>query len=200
VLAADLFSQIERAERPDLRDLRMLLEASYWRGEFQLLEDFVTLIDRSPNILPYLVTFLIQENTGIPEATRQNIAKLLGERLNADELTSDYEVICVARILSAEPYRNSNAMSEFVGSDRFHDLPSALMQFVLGSCGRGIGQAQMAFLEERFDTYDPRAQRAIARLLLSGMSEDRRSAFLRRERPRAQSDLFLQSIFASHGP
>jgi hypothetical protein len=199
VVATDLFSQVEQTERPDLRDLRLLLESIYQRGEFQLLEKFVMLVDRSPGILPYFATFLVQESSGIPSATRKRISKILWARLRGDKPMMDYEVICIARILSTESYRDSREVAELLDADRFQNLSPALMQFVLPTLDSKIDDNAMTFLEARFDAAAASERRAIARLLLPAMGQDRRSAFADRQRARIDSDLFLQSMLANHG-
>lgn len=195
----DFLLQLRLSNRPDLKDIRIGLEAGYRHGAFPLLEKFIGLIDRSPNVLPYVADLLIQESGGIPEDSRRRIAELLGKRLNSREAMMDYEVVGIAGILAAAPYRNTHAIAEFLRSDRFRDLSPTLTQFVLAALDTDIDEDGRAFLEARFAAADPSERWAIARLLLPVMSHDRRSAFMAREQARADSDAFLETIFASYG-
>jgi hypothetical protein len=202
VVAEDLFLQIQQSDCPDLRDVRMVLEASYQRGEFALLEKSIGLFDKSPNVMPYFADLLIQESASIPPAARQRIAEALGARLNGGSTITDYEIICITRILAAEPYRNAQAINKFVSSMLSRSSSSVILRFALAAMVAldvEIDASEITFFEDRFDAAESWERRAIARLLLPHMSEVRRSAFVKRGSARIESDLFLQSIVALYG-
>jgi Reverse transcriptase (RNA-dependent DNA polymerase) len=202
VVAEDLFLQIQQSDCPDLRDVRMVLEASYQRGEFALLEKSIGLFDKSPNVMPYFADLLIQESASIPPATRQRIAEALGARLNGNSTIKDYEIICITRILAAEPYRNAQAIDKFVSSMFSRSSSSVTTRFALAAIvalDAEIDASAMTFFEDRFDAAETWERRVIARLLLPRMSEVRRSAFVKRRSAGIESDLFLQSIVALYG-
>jgi hypothetical protein len=202
VVAEDLFLQIQQSDCPDLRDVRMVLEAGYQRGEFALLERLIGLVDRSPNVMPYFADLLLQESASIPPATRQRIAKALGARLNGNSTIKDYEIICITRILAAEPYRNAQAIDKFVSSMLSRGSSSVTMRFALAAMVAldvEFDASKMTFFEDRFDAAESGERRLIARLLLPRMSEGRRSAFVKRESARIEADLFLQSMVVRYG-
>ena len=180
----------------------MVLEASYQRGEFALLEKLIGLVDRSPNVMPYFADLLLQESASIPPVTRQRIAKALGARLNGNSTIKDYEIICITRILAAEPYRNAQAIDKFVSSMLSRSSSSVTLRFALAAMVAldvEFDASKMTFFEDRFDAAESGERRLIARLLLPRMSEGRRSAFVKRESARIESDLFLQSMVVLYG-
>jgi hypothetical protein len=196
--AKDLFERLRAAKSADMRDLRLLIESSYHRSEFEIIERAIDLLDQSPHFILYLTDFLTQESSRIPPASRASISQSFGVRLNRGETLLDYEILKIATLLGTNGYRNPDAIVTY-----FRSMPSdvspIVTRYLLEALDGQVDALAGSLFRERYDSAGPWERRAIAKLMPRHMRREYHSALHQRGRKHRQWDPFLESVLTSGG-
>jgi hypothetical protein len=174
---------------------RLFAEASYWRGEFALIESSIDVLDRSPHCIPYLVDLLMQESSAIPATTRASFAALIGQHLNSGRSLSDLDVLKIAKLLGCAAYRNPQALVRYLRS-MAPGYTSIATRYLLEALGMEVDRQTAWQLVAQFEKAGPWEQRAALRLALPHLGDKILPAYRTRRPPQLSGDLLLQSIVA----